>query len=47
MYDLDTTETSKRALVELCRALRQYRNDMVLAGGARDRNTRKNRYTGR
>jgi hypothetical protein len=33
MYDLDATETSKGALVELCRALRQYRNDMVLAGG--------------
>jgi len=33
MYDLDATETSKGALVELCRALRQYRRDMVLAGG--------------
>jgi hypothetical protein len=33
MYDRDATETSKGALVELCRALRQYRNDMVLAGG--------------
>jgi hypothetical protein len=33
MYDLDATETSKGALVELCRALRQYRHDMVLAGG--------------
>jgi len=33
MYDLDATETSKGALVELCRALRQYRPDMVLAGG--------------
>ena len=33
MYDRDATETSKGALVELCRALRQYKNDMVLAGG--------------
>jgi len=33
MYDRDATETSKGALVELCRALRQYRADMVLAGG--------------
>jgi hypothetical protein len=33
MYDRDATETSKGALVELCRALRQYRGDMVLAGG--------------
>ena len=33
MYDLDAAEASKGALVELCRALRQYRNDMVLAGG--------------
>jgi len=33
MYDRDATETSKGALVELCRALRQYRSDMVLAGG--------------
>jgi len=33
MYDRDATETSKGALVELCRALRQYRFDMVLAGG--------------
>src|SRR3990172_11142426 len=33
MYDRDTTETSKGALVELCRALRQYHSDMVLAGG--------------
>lgn len=33
MYDRDATETSKDALVELCRALRQYRSDMVLAGG--------------
>jgi hypothetical protein len=33
MYDRDATETSKGALVELCRVLRQYRNDMVLAGG--------------
>jgi len=33
MYDLDATETSKGALVELCRALRQYSSDMVLAGG--------------
>ena len=33
MYDRDATETSKGALVELCRALSQYRSDMVLAGG--------------
>jgi hypothetical protein len=33
MYDRAATETSKGALVELCRALRQYRSDMVLAGG--------------
>lgn len=33
MYDRDATETSKGALVELRRALRQYRGDMVLAGG--------------
>lgn len=33
MYDRDTTNTSKGTLVELCRALRQYRSDMVLAGG--------------
>ncbi|MDH5481721.1 MAG: hypothetical protein OEY22_02415 [Candidatus Bathyarchaeota archaeon] len=33
MYDRDATETSKGALVELCRVLRQYRHDMVLAGG--------------
>jgi len=33
MYDRDTTSTSEGALVELCRALRQYRSDMVLAGG--------------
>ena len=33
MYDRDATETSKGALVELCRALRQYKNDVVLAGG--------------
>jgi Leu/Phe-tRNA-protein transferase len=26
MYDRDATETSKGALVELCRALRQYKN---------------------
>jgi hypothetical protein len=33
MYYRDATETSKGALVELCRALRQYRSDMVLSGG--------------
>lgn len=33
MYDRDATETSKGALVELCRGLRQYRSNMVLAGG--------------
>lgn len=33
MYDRDATEISKGALVELCRALRQYQHDMVLAGG--------------
>lgn len=33
MYDRDATNTSKGALVELCRALRQYRSDIVLAGG--------------
>jgi hypothetical protein len=33
MYDRDATETSKGALVELCRAFRQYRSDMILAGG--------------
>lgn len=33
MYDRDATETSKGALVELCRALRQYRSGMVIAGG--------------
>ena len=33
MYESDATETSKGALVELCRALRQYRRDIVLAGG--------------
>jgi len=33
MYDRDATETSKGALIELCRAFRQYRSDMVLAGG--------------
>jgi hypothetical protein len=33
MYDRDATETSKGALVELCRALRQYRSNMVLVGG--------------
>ena len=33
MYDRDATNTSKGALVELFRALRQYRSDMVLAGG--------------
>jgi hypothetical protein len=33
VYDRDATESSKGALVELCRALRQYRHDMVLAGG--------------
>ena len=33
MYDRDMTETSKGALVELSRALSQYRGDMVLAGG--------------
>ncbi|MGD0451868.1 MAG: nucleotidyl transferase AbiEii/AbiGii toxin family protein [Candidatus Bathyarchaeia archaeon] len=33
MYDRDATGTSKVALVELCRVLRQYKNDMVLAGG--------------
>ncbi len=33
MYDLDATSTSMGALVELCRALRGYRDDMVLAGG--------------
>jgi len=33
VYDRGATETSKGALVELCRALRQHRHDMVLAGG--------------
>jgi len=33
MYDRDATNISKGALVELCRALRQYRSDIVLAGG--------------
>jgi len=33
MYDRDATETSKGALVQLCRALHQYRSDIVLAGG--------------
>lgn len=33
MYDRDATNTSMSALVELCRALRQYRRDIVLAGG--------------
>jgi len=33
MYNLDATRASKGALVELCRALREYRNDIVLAGG--------------
>jgi len=33
VYERDATETSKGALIELCRALRQYRSDMVLAGG--------------
>jgi hypothetical protein len=33
MYEHDATETSKGALIELCRALRQYRSNMVLAGG--------------
>lgn len=33
MYDRDATNISKGALVELCRALGQYRSDMVLAGG--------------
>jgi len=33
VYDRDATGTSKGALVELCRALRQYQSDMVLAGG--------------
>ncbi|MEM2889648.1 MAG: hypothetical protein QXR42_09315 [Candidatus Bathyarchaeia archaeon] len=33
MYERDATEVSRGALVELCRALRQYRADMVLAGG--------------
>jgi len=33
VYDRDATEVSKGALVELCRALRQYRAEMVLAGG--------------
>ena len=33
MYDRDDTNTSMGALVELCRALRQYRRDIVLAGG--------------
>lgn len=33
MYDRDTTGTSMGALVELSRALRQYRRDIVIAGG--------------
>jgi hypothetical protein len=33
MYDRDATNISKGALVELCRALRQYRSEIVLAGG--------------
>ena len=33
MYDRDATRTSMGALVELCRALRQYKDEMVLAGG--------------
>ena len=33
VYDRDATESSKGALVELCRGLRQYWSDMVLAGG--------------
>lgn len=33
MYNRDATETSRGALVELCRVLRQYRSDIVLAGG--------------
>ncbi|MFP3985299.1 MAG: hypothetical protein ACLFU9_04960 [Candidatus Bathyarchaeia archaeon] len=33
MYDRDATNTSKGALVELCRAFRQYQSDMILAGG--------------
>lgn len=33
VYDRDATNTSMSALVELCRALRQYRRDIVLAGG--------------
>jgi hypothetical protein len=33
VYNRDATEASRGALVELCRALRQYRSDIVLAGG--------------
>lgn len=33
MYDRYATRASEGALVELCRALRQYRSDMALAGG--------------
>ena len=33
MYDRDATKTSMGALVELCRALHQYRHEIVLAGG--------------
>ena len=33
MYNRDATRTSMGALVELCRALYQYRYDIVLAGG--------------
>lgn len=33
MYERDATETSKGTLVELCRALRQYKSEIVLAGG--------------
>lgn len=33
MYDRDTTEASKGALVEIGVALGRYRHDLVLAGG--------------
>lgn len=33
MYDRNLTEASKGALVELCMALNQYRDEFVLAGG--------------
>jgi len=33
VYERDATETSKGALVELCRALHQYKSEIVLAGG--------------